>query len=43
MYVVNHIYTLYISAKGFATPTFKWADFVKISNFNEIALKSTYF
>ena len=41
--VINHIYMLYIFAKGFATPTFNWADLVKISNPHEIGPKSTYF
>ena len=40
---INHIYMLYISAKGFAILTFNWADIVKNINFNENALKSTYF
>ena len=34
----NYTYMLYmhISAKGFANPTFKWADMSLILNFNEI-------
>ena len=27
--IINHIYKLYISAEGFASPTFNWADIVK--------------
>ena len=41
--VINHRFIPYISANGFVSPTFNYADIVKISNSKEIAPKSRLF